>query len=134
MSLLKFLYNTDIGNVYYVYYEPNENSPAEIQISTVELSQSGISLINTESFYKLFAGIPIAQACNRGFTIYVGNISSNQSESEQFIATKKLNDSREINITKNKECSSKNSAGINAQPISEMMNDLEQHLIQIQSY
>lgn len=126
--------NDKIYNIRYFYNEPSDESPVILYVTTRTLAQTASALLNGNNVGQLMKAVPLAQACDRGFTIYVGKSSENNIESEQFVATKKLNDGREINITKDKGCSSNNSAGIDAQPISEMMNDLEQYLIQTQSY
>ncbi len=124
----------DVKNLRYVYNESLDTFPASLEISTVDLSLYSQSVLNAPTVEKLFDKVPEVQACNRGFSVYFGDPKLNEHDTDiKLVTKKKLADGREIQLVREKKCGN-NKPNTDGHMRKEMMDSLEKHLLQIQSY
>lgn len=126
----------DLATVKYIYSEPVDEMPATIDISTTAIISTSKSMLSANSTEELFEQVPIAQACGRGFRIgFADPKLDGRDTSLKFVAKKKLADNREIYITREQNCGDKSKdSGSTEHVLHQMMDDLEKHLLQAQSY
>lgn len=122
-------------DIRYIYSEPVDNMPATLEITTKELVLASRSL-NGESIEELFKKVPHAQACMRGFTVYFGETKAGEYSEDtlSFVAKKRLNDGREVQIWREKNCGDQSKPNTSEYYHHELMDNLEKHLLQMQSY
>lgn len=110
--------------LYSTEYSSDNTSLISLSVTSRALiGQASIS-INSEDQESLFASLPDAQACARGFFIDFNNDKSDNPSNDSLtsVAIKTLKDGRQIEILREKGCSNS------------LMNELEQLLVNIESY
>lgn len=125
----------EVQNLRYLYHEPVDGSAAHIEITTKELIQTAKS-IHGETVEEVFDRVPEAQACNRGFSLYFGdtNVGEYSGDTLSFVSEKQLNDGRVVQVWREKGCGDQSNSDTTGYQNHEFMNNLEKHLLQIQSY
>lgn len=125
----------NIVNLRYTYSEPTDDMPASIEITTKGLTQMAIGL-NGTTVEEVFSQVPQAQACHRGFSIFFGEtrVGEYLGDTLAFVSKKQLADGREVQLWREKNCGKENDRNSNSAHNYEIMNQLEQHLLQMDSY
>ncbi len=125
----------EVQSIRYIYNDPIDSMPPLLEITTKELSKTIMKIYGT-SVENLFEQVPEAQACSRGFSIVFGEPAPNQLSSSSFIfvSKKRLADGREVQLWRDRACGEADSWESVKQERHSMMNDLEKHLLQIDSY
>ncbi|MFO0887459.1 MAG: hypothetical protein H6793_00160 [Candidatus Nomurabacteria bacterium] len=131
-------------NIRYVYYSKDEDQPETIDIGTVELTNAGIISLNGQNEHEVLDNVPESQACARGFHIYFEDPKVPDSSSDKkVVGVKKLADNREIYLVREMDCgrnpkltqyNNSEAPNFDRTPRYQMMDELEEYLLQIQSY
>lgn len=125
---------TEVRKVRYIYTEPVDDQPANLIITTRELEDLSQSLLNVQTHNQLFNKTEMVQACNSGTTVYLGDPKLEEGSQQKLISKKTLSDGRDIYIVREMQCGKKNSSDANENLLNKMSEDLEQYIVQIQSY
>lgn len=126
--------NNDVNNIRYTYNEKEDDTPAYIEITSLQITNSGLARIYGQSMHEVMQNVPEAQACFRGFRIYINKQDTQNAEGEtKLVSTKKLNDGREVFIVRELGCGKDPQTGSD-DTRTFLMNNLEKYLLKIESY
>lgn len=116
-------FSSDPDKILYAYVKAEEGYPEYAQITSVTITRIGMSGLNNFTHDELFRGVPIAQACSRGFTLNFEDKINHIYEKQENVGSKKLADGRTMYLWREREC------------IAEaQMDNLQKYLLQVQSY
>lgn len=112
----------DQAKIVYSHYKSDGNAPEQIELTTRGIVAEGFGSVGFFEMEEVFKGVPKAQACTRGISIYINPGSEIDANNRKKIEEKQLADGRYVQIFRETECDLM------------QMDDLEKLVTQIQSY
>lgn len=125
----------ELGEILYLLQHDGAENIEAIQVSSSSMTETSLSLMSGANTEQLFEKVPQAQACSRGFLVYLETKSLDYHSPEmKMVGEKTLADERTIQVWRELGCGSDKEPDTSEYWLYENMNQLQDIILSAESY